>query len=636
MTTTLITGANKGLGFETARRLIGLGHTVYVGARDRERCVDAARRPGAHFVPLDVTDGRSQGRRPRDGWSPNVRMTRHDGSRPSYDARCVLARSGAARFRMGEHDTERGHAAPPPAAPSSPPEPSRIVGRYALYKEIASGGMATVHFGRLLGPVGFARTVAIKRLHPQHARDPEFVSMFLDEARLVARIRHPNVVQTLDVVALEGELLIVMDYVQGEALWRLIRRKAADPERVPPRIATAVITGILYGLHAAHEARGERGEPLSIVHRDVSPQNILVGVDGVARILDFGVAKAAGRIHSTQGAALKGKLAYMAPEQLEGKVTRLTDIFAASIVLWEALTSERLFAAGDERETVGRVLGRPIPPPSARMQSLTGTSGVLGLDGISPEKLAELDQIVLRGLRREPSERFASARDMAIAIERSIGVASPAEVGDWVERTARAVLDQRAETVAVIESSSSSLDPHESDHFRSELRGRGLPVASPVDALVGPDPAPVPPVGAIPGDQPSQLSSISLSREPSFHRRSGHGKAVGITAIGAVALAGIVTAIATPRSNPAATSSQPSARIPIAASSSETTAETRPPSASTAAMLDASPVASSPPVSSAPSPPRPKKPGSPVVWRPPASPAPAKGTSVDSIIDTRK
>src|ERR1035437_3672665 len=162
---------------------------------------------------------------------------------------------------------------------SSPgPVCDRVVGRYALYGEIASGGMATVHFGRLLGPVGFSRTVAIKRLHPQFAKDPEFVTMFLDEARLASRIRHPNVARTLDVVALEGELFLVMDYVEGEALSRLLRTCRARGTPVPPKVAAAIVCGVLHGLHAAHEAKSERGEPLGIVHRDVSPQNVLVAL----------------------------------------------------------------------------------------------------------------------------------------------------------------------------------------------------------------------------------------------------------------------------------------------------------------------------------------------------------------------
>src|SRR6476659_4224909 len=146
----------------------------------------------------------------------------------------------------------------------------RVVGRYALYDEIASGGMATVHCGRLLGPAGFSRTVAIKRLHAQFAKDPEFVSMFLDEARMAARIRHPNVVPTLDVVARDGELFLVMDFVHGESLSRLRRMARARNQRIHPMLAANLVSGALHGLHAAHYAMNERGEPLGIVHRDVS------------------------------------------------------------------------------------------------------------------------------------------------------------------------------------------------------------------------------------------------------------------------------------------------------------------------------------------------------------------------------
>jgi serine/threonine protein kinase len=326
----------------------------------------------------------------------------------------------------------------------------RVVGRYALYGEIAAGGMATVHFGRLLGPVGFTRTVAIKRLYPHFAKDAEFVAMFLDEARLAGRIRHPNVVQTLDVVASEGELFLVMEYVQGEPLSRLRRLATERAEPISPRIATSILCGLLHGLHAAHEATSDRGEPLDIVHRDVSPQNVLVGTDGIARVLDFGVAKAVGRAHATRDGRLKGKLAYMAPEQLEGRATRQTDIFAASIVLWEVLTGERLFDGGDDRAVIGKVLNLAIEPPSRRIAHRTG------LPQATRAQLEALDAVTLRGLSRCVEDRFDSARSMAVALENCMGVASPTEVGEWVERTAGDLLRQRSARIADIESDSSS------------------------------------------------------------------------------------------------------------------------------------------------------------------------------------
>jgi serine/threonine-protein kinase len=301
--------------------------------------------------------------------------------------------------------------------------------------------MATVHIGRLMGPVGFARTVAIKRLHAQFAHDPEFVSMFLDEARLAARIRHPNVVPTLDVVALEGELFLVMEYIQGGSFNRLIKATVQSGRRIPLPYMASVVAGALLGLHAAHEARGERGEPLSIVHRDVSPQNILVGVDGVPRVLDFGVAKAAGRLHSTRQGQLKGKMGYMAPEQLGGHgVDRRTDVYAAGVVLWEALTGQRLFSGENDAEVFGKVLNAERVPPSA----------------VAPEVPPELDAIVMQAIARSPDERFATAREMARALETSVPLVSATDIGEWVEATLADALAVRAQRIARIENDSST------------------------------------------------------------------------------------------------------------------------------------------------------------------------------------
>ena len=319
-----------------------------------------------------------------------------------------------------------------------------FIGRYAVHDEIAAGGMATVHLGRLLGPVGFSRTVAIKRLHPQFAKDPDFASMFIDEARLAARIRHPNVVSTLDVVALEQELLLVMDYVQGESLSRLLRAARARPELVPVRIVTTTLAGVLHGLHAAHEAKTERGERLEIVHRDVSPQNILVGVDGIARVLDFGVAKAAVRMQSTREGQIKGKISYMAPEQLRGDsgVDRRVDIYAAGVVLWEALVGRRLFEAENEGRLLTKILLEPVPSPREYVPSI-------------PE---ELEMVVMCALARNRDDRFSTAREMAQALESVTHPSTASEIGNWVEHLAGKELAKRADRVTDIESRS---DVHE-------------------------------------------------------------------------------------------------------------------------------------------------------------------------------
>jgi hypothetical protein len=315
----------------------------------------------------------------------------------------------------------------------------RVVGRYLLYGAIASGGMATVHFGRLMGPAGFARPVAIKRLHAQFARDPDFVKMFFDEARLAARIAHPNVVATLDVVAPDDdEVFLVMEYVRGVTLVQLIRNLNQRGERqpIPPHIAVGIMTGVLHGLHAAHEATNDRGESLNLVHRDVSPQNVLVGTDGIPRLLDFGVATASGRMQSTRDGQLKGKLAYMAPEQVRSEQpTRRTDVFAASVVLWEVLTGKRLFYGPNEAGVLARVLNAEIVPPSSIVHDLPKA----------------FDRVVMRGLERDPAKRYATAREMAHDLSSIIGVASATEIGEWVARNAAEELRQRAATIAEIE-----------------------------------------------------------------------------------------------------------------------------------------------------------------------------------------
>jgi serine/threonine-protein kinase len=318
------------------------------------------------------------------------------------------------------------------------------IGRYVLYDEIASGGMAAVHFGRLSGPVGFSRPVAIKRLHPHLAKDPEFVTMFLDEARLAARVRHPNVVPTLDVVAMENEVFIVMEYVQGESVSRLGRTLRRRDIMMPITNALAIVAGALHGLHAAHEARDEHGKALHLVHRDVSPQNILVGADGGVRVLDFGVAKAVGRLGNTRDGSLKGKVAYMAPEQIAGQaVTRRSDIYSACVVLWELLTGRRLYEADTEIELVQKVLGRiadpKIDPPSKYNSRVS----------------KELDAIVLRGLSPLAEDRYATARELAQLLEKSGGLVSASELGEWVESLASEALSKRAARVHAIESGNS-------------------------------------------------------------------------------------------------------------------------------------------------------------------------------------
>jgi serine/threonine-protein kinase len=455
-----------------------------------------------------------------------------------------------------------------------------MLGRYALYQKIASGGMASVHLGRLLGPVGFARTVAIKRMHPQLATDPEFVSMFLDEARLAARIRHPNVVPTLDVVAMEEELFLVMELVQGESLARLIRAASQRGEHIPTEMIAAIMVGALHGLHAAHEARSDGGEPLGIVHRDVSPHNILVGTDGVARVLDFGVAKAAGRLQTTREGQLKGKLGYMAPEQIRGEVTRATDVYAASVVLWEALTSKRLFKGDNEAQVLDLVLRGCDVPPSR----------------YAPGLPSALDEVTMRGLSVDPARRFSTAREMARALEDAIPLATASRIGDWVEVTAKDTLDERSARIASIESDSSLQAPPRAPSIT------GVTSTPAGDDLV-----------------PTQLSSGSVSSPaqslPSGTRRRTSwlvAMGVAVVVVGAVVatMPRRSTATSAPASAPPVTTSAPP---PSTSSTVAATASPAPSESAAPAVSASSPAASSTPV---PPPPRTGQPRLPAATTP--------------------
>ncbi|MGC4067159.1 MAG: protein kinase [Polyangiaceae bacterium] len=313
---------------------------------------------------------------------------------------------------------------------------ARVLGRYLMCAPIAAGGMATVHLGRLMGPKGFSRTVAIKQLHVQLARDTDFVAMFLDEARLTSRIRHPNVVAPLDIIECDGEICIVMEYVHGESLGRIMQ--AAEGETIPLRVVTAIMVQALLGLHSAHEATDDDGHPLSIVHRDVSPQNILVGEDGITRVVDFGIAKAARRVHSTEGGKLKGKLGYMSPEQLRlSPLDRGCDIFSAGIILWELLTGRPLFTAEEPAAAVAQMLKfEPVAP------------------SIFAELPPAFDAIALKALAVDREQRYATAREMARDLEAAYPPAGALEVSEWVSRLVGAQLAKRAEWIADVESMS--------------------------------------------------------------------------------------------------------------------------------------------------------------------------------------
>jgi serine/threonine protein kinase len=296
-------------------------------------------------------------------------------------------------------------------------------GRYETIQPLATGGMATVYLGRAVGAGGFERRVAIKVMHDHIADDPDFVAMFLDEARLAARIHHPNVVSTIDVHKGAEGMFLVMEYIEGASLKRVLRGMRKRKRRMPFGVTVRIMADTLNGLHAAHDLKGKSGQTLHLVHRDVSPHNILVGTDGVGRITDFGVARAAARLSTTQGGQLKGKIAYMPPEQgLGHDVDRRADVYAAGVVLWEMLTGRRLFLADHDGQLVAMVLQGAQSSPRQ----------------VCPDVPEPLDKVCMRALALRPDDRFPTAAHFAEALEAaahesSLRVATPRQVAAFVD-----------------------------------------------------------------------------------------------------------------------------------------------------------------------------------------------------------
>jgi eukaryotic-like serine/threonine-protein kinase len=291
--------------------------------------------------------------------------------------------------------------------------------RYEILRRLSTGGMATVYLARLRGAHKFSKLVALKAMHGHHAGDAELAAMFVDEARISALLRHPNIVSTLDVISMNGSLMLVMEYIEGETLAELVARASAEKggKMLPRNVACAIVHDVLLGLHYAHSATDDEGRPLGIIHRDVSPQNIIIGRDGLARVCDFGIAKTrGGDFHSNaETRTLRGKIAYMAPEQLQLKnaIDARVDLFSAGIVLWEVLTGKRLFDGKDSVTVVSQVLTSTIQPPST----------------IDPTIPAALDAIVMRALSRDPAQRFSTAKEMAKALTTAIRPANRATIG---------------------------------------------------------------------------------------------------------------------------------------------------------------------------------------------------------------
>lgn len=276
------------------------------------------------------------------------------------------------------------------------------LGAYEILRPLAKGGMAELFLARAVGLEGFEKLVVLKRVLPHYAENPRFVRSFLDEAKLVAGFDHPHIAHVHDMGKIDGSYFFTMEFVHGVDLRTILRRCVRDGEKLPIAIAMLIARNIASALHYAHERRGPHGRLLDVVHRDVSPSNIIVSYDGAPKLIDFGIAKAANSSIKTETGALKGKISYMSPEQAKGApVDRRTDIFALGIVLWEMTATRRLYKSDNEMATIQRIIYEP--PPSPRTSR--------------PDCPPGLERIVMRALALDATARYQTARELESDLE---------------------------------------------------------------------------------------------------------------------------------------------------------------------------------------------------------------------------
>jgi len=309
--------------------------------------------------------------------------------------------------------------------------PGQVLGRYELLMPVARGGMASVWAARLKGTGGFQKLVAIKTMLPGLVDDPSFERMFLDEASLASQVRHPHVIEIMDLGEQDRILYLVMEWVSGEAL-SIIMKYAATRGGIPLPIAVHIATQTCRGLHAAHELREPDGVLVGLVHRDVSPQNVLVSYDGVVKVVDFGVAKATSRLDTqTEAGQLKGKIAYMSPEQLRGeKIDRRTDVFAMGILLYMMTTGKHPFRGDDQAQTIARISSdEPAILPST----------------LVPGYPPGLEACVMQALAKDPAKRYPSANDMLLGLTRALPSSMRESTDEEVSEFIRRLLPDRLE-----------------------------------------------------------------------------------------------------------------------------------------------------------------------------------------------
>jgi serine/threonine protein kinase len=296
-----------------------------------------------------------------------------------------------------------------------------VLGQYTIYERLGRGGMATVNRAEMRGLAGFRKPVALKRLHKHIADDPKMVDMFVHEARLASHLHHPNIAQTYDLGKVDKTYFIAMEYVPGPTLTQILKQSAVAAGPVPVPIALSILAQICEALDYAHNLCDDRGKPLGIIHRDVSPANIIVSTTGVVKLIDFGIAKAS-TSDKTKSGMVKGKFAYMAPEYVSGGQLDLrADLFGLGVIAHELLTGRRLFHARTDFDTIVMLREMPIQPPSRW----------------NPDVPRDLDDIVLTALQRDPALRWQSAPAMRTAITNVMQAFGPRvtnqQVLEWVE-----------------------------------------------------------------------------------------------------------------------------------------------------------------------------------------------------------
>ncbi len=276
------------------------------------------------------------------------------------------------------------------------------VGRYEVISHLATGGMAQIYLARQTGLGAFERHVVLKTILRERATDQRFITMFLDEAKLAATLNHQNIAQVYEVDQADGAYFMAMEYVHGENARAILETTLRRGWTIPLELAVMIVSGAAAGLHHAHERKGKGGQPLNIVHRDVSPANVMVGYDGSVKVLDFGIAKAEERATKTVGGTIKGKYGYMSPEQCKGKsIDRRSDIFALGICLYELTTLRRAFKGNDDFETMKRIVAGDVILPSVAV----------------PGYPRELEAIVLTAMANDPNARFQTAAEMIEALD---------------------------------------------------------------------------------------------------------------------------------------------------------------------------------------------------------------------------